>query len=449
MSEGEEQRSELLLRLAERVSAAAIRSGAEWADVAVSRSHETAVEVEKSAVASAETVRSEALSVRAVVGGARALVLVQGLREGEAEAVGRQAAELAREGTPDPDFVALPGPEPTPPEVPGLYDPAVARLTAREVVSLAGQNIEAARAVAPEAILAGHISTRWSESAFANSLGLTRTRRSTHISAGMFVVIRREDDVGSYYDFDVGRQLADVEVSGLSAEAARWALRFLGARKVASGRMALVLGPLACFGFLRGLAASCNAESIQRQRSFLVGRRGEQIASPHLTLIDDGLVPGGIGSGGYDGEGAPRKQVTLIRRGVFEAVLHNSYTAHKEHEPNTGHGSQGGGIAPTNIQVELGSRTAQEIIADTPDGIYLNVGGVSANSVSGDVSSSVDFGFKIVDGELAYPVTNTMVAGNILEFLRNIDAVSSDCRREPGNLLPTIRIQDVQVAGSG
>ncbi len=61
----------------------------------------------------------------------------------------------------------------------------------------------------------------------------------------------------------------------------------------------------------------------------------------------------------------------------------------------------------------------------------------------------MDFGFRIERGELAYPVTNTMVAGHILDFLQNIDAVSSDCRREPGNTLPTIRIQDVQVAGSG
>lgn len=448
MGKSEGQTPEQLLKVAERVTAAAMRSGAEWADTAVSRSREVTVEVEKNAVVSAETVRSEALSVRAVVGGARALVLVEGLQEAEAEAVGRQAAELARQGTPDPDFVALPAPEPAP-EVPGLYDPAVAHLGVQEVVSLAARNIDAARAVASEAILAGHITARSSESAFANSLGVARTHRSTHISAGMFVIVRRDDQVGSYYDFDVGRRLADVEIAGLSAEAARWAVRFLGARRVASGRMALVLGPLACFGFLRGLAASCNAESIQRRRSFLVGLRGERIASEHLTLIDDGLVPGGIGSGGYDGEGAPRRRVTLIRRGVFEAVLHNSYTANKDHEPNTGHGSQGGGIAPTNIQVEPGSRTADEIIADTEEGIYINAGGISANPVSGDVSSSVDFGFKIEHGELAYPVTNTMVAGNILEFLRAIDAVSSDCRREPGNTLPTIRIRDVQVAGSG
>jgi len=448
MAEQLRHSEERLLRIVERACAAATRAGAQWADVVVAASHEIAVELEKSAIASAEAVHSEVLSVRAIVDGGRGTVLLHGVDEAEAEAAGVRAATLARQATPDPDFVSLPGPEPAE-DVPGLYDPAVEALTIEEIVQMAAANIDVARAAATDPILSGNVGALSTASAFANSLGVTRAQRSTRISGGMFVVVRRGEDVGSYYDFDAGRRLEDVALVALSAEATRWALRFLGARRVPSGRMALVLGPLACFGFLRSLAANCNAESIQRSRSFLVGRQGEQIASSHLTLIDDGLVPRGISSGAYDGEGALRHPVTLIRRGVFESVLHNSYTANKAGVPNTGHGSQGGGIAPTNVQVELGSRTAEEIIADTQEGIYINAGGISGNTVSGDVSSSVDFGFKIEAGELAYPVTNTMVAGNILEFLRNIDAVSSDCRREPGNVLPTMRIRDVQVAGSG
>ena len=447
-ADGGKQGEDQLLEIAQRVCAAATRAGADCADASVIRSHEVVVELEKSSIASVETVHSEHLSVRAIVGGGRGVVHVRGLDAERAAAAAAQAAELARRSTPDPDFVALPGPEPAE-EVTGLFDPAVAALTVNDIAGLAASNIEAARSVAGEALLAGTIAAFARESALANSLGVARTQRSAFLSGGMFVIIRRGDDVGSYYDFDVGRQLADVAVGELSVEAARWAARFLGARRISSKRMALVLGPLASFSFLRGLAANCNAESIQRERSFLVGARGREIGSPHLTLTDDGLVPRGVSSGGYDGEGAPRRRVTLIRRGVFEGLLHNAYTANKAGEPNTGHGSQSGGIAPTNIQVELGERTATELIADTEEGIYINAGDLAANPASGDISSSVDFGFKIERGELAYPVTNTMVAGHVLEFLKKIDAVSSDCRREPGNMLPTIRIQDVQVAGSG
>ena len=75
------------------------------------------------------------------------------------------------------------------------------------------------------------------------------------------------------------------------------------------------------------------------------------------------------------------------------------------------------------------------------------MGGINPNGITGDVSSSVDFGFKIENGELAYPVMSTMVGGSFLDMLANIDAVSSDYRAEPGMIMPTVRIADVQVAG--
>ncbi len=77
----------------------------------------------------------------------------------------------------------------------------------------------------------------------------------------------------------------------------------------------------------------------------------------------------------------------------------------------------------------------------------MNIGSLNPDPVSGDISASVDFGFKIENGKLAYPVVNTMLSGHIFEVLRDIDAVSSDCREEPGNILPTIRISRMQVAG--
>jgi predicted Zn-dependent protease len=87
------------------------------------------------------------------------MVLLDGLDEGAVEAAGRQAAELAQQATPDPDFVALPRPQPAE-EVPELYDDAVSLLTVDEVVAIAASNIQAARAVAPDAILSGNMTAR-------------------------------------------------------------------------------------------------------------------------------------------------------------------------------------------------------------------------------------------------------------------------------------------------
>jgi PmbA protein len=91
--------------------------------------------------------------------------------------------------------------------------------------------------------------------------------------------------------------------------------------------------------------------------------------------------------------------------------------------------------------------TAAEIIKDIKEGLYINSGGLSPNSVTGEISATVDFGFKIENGELAYPVQSTVIGVNMLDLLKNIDAISSDYREEPGIVMPTVRAQNVRVAG--
>ena len=195
------------------------------------------------------------------------------------------------------------------------------------------------------------------------------------------------------------------------------------------------------------LCWAANAESIQRKRSWAVGKRGERVASAVVSLRDEPLIPRGLGSAPFDGEGFPHRPLEVVREGVLLTYFHNSYTANKAHEPNTGHASNGG-IAPTNIIPALGKKTAAEIIKETDSGIYVNMGGVSPNYVNGEISSVVDFGFKIERGELAYPVQNTMIAMNILDLLKNVDAISSDYREEPGAIMPTVRVSAAQIVSA-
>jgi PmbA protein len=151
-----------------------------------------------------------------------------------------------------------------------------------------------------------------------------------------------------------------------------------------------------------------------------------------------------MSSGCCDGEGFPRKPLVVVERGVLKSYLHNFYTANKGGEENTGHSTRGG-ISPTNIRPSLGSMTAAEIIEDTKEGLYINRSGLSPNSVTGDISATVDFGFKIENGKLAYPVQNTMVGVNILDLLKSIDAISSDYREEPGIVMPTVHSSRLSV----
>ena len=435
------------LHLAEQTLKTAMDLGAEWCDVSLGSGRHIGVTLEKTAVKSADSGHSESASVRAFINGAMGYATCGGLGEDRLAAVARRAVGMAREGTPDPDFRSLPEPQETTP-VAGLYDPAVAGMSVEDVVNLAVANIRLARELEPGVNLSGNVGLETGQSVLVSSTGIRLSKERTRLEADIEAAITRGDDKGYFYDFDSGRMLADCRIAELSRAAIEGARRMLGARRMTSGRMPIVLGPLAAEDFFGDLIASANAESIQRGRSYLTGRLGQKIAGDVVTLVDDGLIDRGLYSGEYDGEGAPRRRVTVFNSGVFNAQLHNSYTAAKAGEPNTGHGVRSGGIHHTNVCPALGTRTAAEIIRETGDGLYLAISHFSPNPSTGDLSASVDFGFRIVRGEIAYPVESTMIAGNMLDMAAAIDAVSSDYRDEPGNRMPTIRIQDVQVAGA-
>jgi PmbA protein len=427
--------------------ARAVRLGAEWCDVSAGTGRDISVTIEKTGIKTADAGQGEDLAIRVFVRGGMGYAAVSGRDPADiAEAVERAVA-LAKEATPDPDFKRLPAPDPAP-QVEGLFDDRVAGMGVADVVRIAAANLEAAKALEPDVNLSGNVGLSVGEGALATSTGIALAVRGTDVGASIDALVKRGSDVGFFYDFDFGRFLADCRLEDVGTSAVLSARRFLGAKRIKSGRMTLVLGPLASYGFLGGVVGAANAESIQRGRSYLCDRFGEVIGSPHLTLVDDGLIPRGLHSGAHDGEGTRRRRLTVIDRGRLVSLLHNSYTAGKACTESTGHGTHSGGISATNLRPALGERPAAEILREVREGIYLESGELRADPASGDISASIDFGFLIRDGQLVHPVESAMIGGNIFDLLAHLDAVSSDAREEPGALMPTVRIQDVQIAGA-
>ena len=444
MTERDEQS---YLDLATQCVEKAVRLGAEWCDVAAGTGRDIAVTIEKSGIKTADAGQGESLAIRCYVEGGMGYATVGGRDRGDIDQAVERAVALAKEATPDPDFKRLPDPQPEP-EVEGLFDETVAGLSVEKIVRIAVANIEAGKAMEPDVNLSGHVALAVGSGALASSTGAALKSRATDISADISALIRRDGDTGYFYDFDFGRHLADCRLERVAESAVDGARRFLGAKRIESRRMTLVLGPLASYGFLAELVAAANAESIQRGRSYLCDRLGKPVASTHLTIVDDGLVPRGIRSGAHDGEGTRRRPLTVIEEGRLASLLHNSYTAGKAGVESTGHGTHACGISPTNLRPALGQKPAAEILREVQDGIYLESGEIRPDPASGDISASIDFGFLIKDGRIVHPVENAMLGGSIFDLLEHLDAVSSDARQEPGILMPTLRIQDVQIAGA-
>ncbi len=361
------------------------------------------------------------------------------------EEIVESSVSLAKNTSADPYFRSLPHPRPSLP-VEELWDEKVARLQKSEVVSWVKEILQEAKEEEPEIRISGELSLSQNHYFLLNSHGIEFKHSFTHLSLGLYGVLWKGDEAGSFFDFIESHNLEDFSYPGIGKRISRKAREYLGARKLKTGKLPVVLGPLSTFYFLRALAHSLNAEDIQRGRSFFCNLLEKKIASEIFTLADDGLQKGGLYSSSYDGEGTPRRRLPLFQEGYLLNYLHNSYTAGKTGKESTGHATFGGGIAPTNLILQRGTRTLKEIIGSLREGIYLEFSSLSPHPVTGDISQPVDFGFKIEKGEITYPLKNVMIGENFLRILSRIEEISSDYRSIPGNPVPGILIGSVFVS---
>jgi len=435
-----------LLELAEYGCEIAKKEGAEFVDAVAHRGRNISVGIERNFIKHGNVSTYSGMSIRAFVKGGMGFASISGLKKEEILNLAKKASVLAKNAQPDPDFVALPSPPESYPVVEGLFDEGIQGIDAGKLVEYLRRIIEEARSVNRDVVVNGGTGLHYSETAIVNSAGIHAGMRSSVIHISASATIRMGDEVGTFFDFDNARRLSDFNPAGIGVNATRMAMKFLGARHIRGGIMPVIFGPLSGLNIFRTLCYNANAEDIQRNRSYLLGKKGEQIASEVVTIVDDPLIPGGMNSSPYDGEGFPHTKLTVVERGVLKTWLHNSYTANKGKEKNTGHSTRGG-ISPTNVIVVPGRKTERELISEIKDGIYVAMGDISPNRITGDISATIDWGFKIENGEIAYPVKNVMIGMHMLDFLKNIDAVSSDYREEPGAIMPAVRVQNVKIAG--
>jgi len=189
---------------------------------------------------------------------------------------------------------------------------------------------------------------------------------------------------------------------------------------------------------------AASGESIFRKASFLVGQLGEQIATERLTIIDDGLILRGLGSRPFDAEGLPTRRTVVIRNGVLESYLLNSYTARKLGLKSTGNAGRGlsgaPGVEAGNLYVEPGTHSPAEIIKSVSKGLLITeLLGFGVNIVTGDYSRSAG-GIWIENGELTFPVQGVTIAGNLKEMLNSIEMIGNDLDFRGSVVSPTLLI---------
>ena len=256
--------------------------------------------------------------------------------------------------------------------------------------------------------------------------------------------------LGSYDDRR--RIFADLNTPDrVGRKAAERAVARLGAKPVGSTRAPVIFEAEAASGFLAGLSGAFSGLNILEQRSFLAGRKEKPIASPLVTIVDDGILRRGLASRPFDGEGAQTRRTVVVDRGVLLRFLHTTATARRFGVQPTGNASRGYDSVPvvgvTNLYLDRGATKPETMISQVDRGLYVTgTAGFGFDLASGEYSQQVE-GYWIEKGKLTTPVEGVTVAGKLDDMLMGIDAVGRDLEFRSQFSSPSIRFKELTIAG--
>jgi PmbA protein len=453
MSEASEAR-DIVSRALERVRAA----GADAADAVLVRGNALESRVRDREIDFVKQSRNRTLGLRALVrGAAGASSAMSSTSDLSADAVVRMASEtvaLARATAEDP-HAGLPegGYAEDTPDL-GLFEHADRSVDIEARIAEARRAETAARSVDARITNSegSEVGSHFSHVVYGNTEGFLGDYESAAHSLFSEPIASSNGAMQRDYWYTTGRRLADLEdAEAVGRRAARRALRRLDGRRVPTCEAPVIFDALTAPSLVRHIAGCVNGYSVYRRTSFLAERKGEVVASEGVSVIDDGRLPGGLGSKPFDGEGQPTRRNILVDRGRLTSWLLDSYSARKLGEASTGSAARSAGsapsAAPTNLWLEPGDRTLEEIIADTPRGLLVTeLIGMGFDPVTGDYSRGAA-GLWIENGEITHPVEEITVAGNLGEMLMSIDAIGSELVWLGAVASPALRVSRMTIAG--
>jgi len=287
---------------------------------------------------------------------------------------------------------------------------------------------------------------------YANSLGFVGHYRTTSYSLTVVPVASQNGAMQRDYWYSSHRKFSKLESpAAIGKIAAERTLRRLGARRVKTQDAPVVFDPQMAASLLRHLAGAISGPALYRKTSFLLGKLGEQIAMRDVSIIDDARIPSALGSKPFDGEGLPTQRTTVVKDGILNSYLLDSYSARKLGMQSTGSASRSFSDAPTasttNLFLEPGTVSPAEIIRSVRSGLYVTeLSGFGVNPVTGDYSRGAT-GLWIESGELTYPVEEITIAGNLLSMFQNIEVIGNDLELRSTVAAPTLKIAQMMIAG--
>ena len=448
-------RLELSQELARDILAQAKQKGATEGDVVMVESDSFFVTVRLGEVEKISQAQEKRLGVRLFFGHSSATGSTSDISRDSLKNLVNDTCVMARATVPD-EFSGLPLPEELAREVGNLdlLDDQARSLSVEEKIRLAREAEEKALGFDPRITNSegGEFSNQFNRLIYANSAGFSGEYEGSAFSLSAAPVAKSNGTMQRDFWYSSQRKFSRLESpQAVGQKAAERVLRRLGARKIKTREVPVIFDPETAGSLMRHLSRGLSGDSLYRGASFLMGKVGSQIASDLVTVVDDGTIPAALGSKPFDGEGLPVKEKRVVEKGVLQSYLLDTYSGRKLGYPSTGNASRSvgepPGVAPTNFYLSPGTHSPEEMIGSVEEGIYVTeLIGFGVNLVSGDYSRGAA-GLWIERGQLAYPVEELTIAGNLKEMLLNIEMVGNDLDMRYRVSSPTVKISRLTVAG--
>ncbi len=435
------------------------KQGADHADVMITSGSDFTVTVRMGEIETLTEAGSKSMGIRVFRGRRKFLSSTSDFDLPAVERFLRESLALAAltgeddaSGLPDREELADPAAMPHL----GLCDEAIESIPTERRVEMARTAEQAAFDFDPRITNSSgaDFSSTMATTVLANSLGFVGSYRESRVGISVSPVIEVGDKKQTDFWFSQGRRAADLaDPAAVGREAARRVLLRLDPVKPETREVPVILDPLTAGGLLRMLFRATSGDMAWRKQTFLADRLGQPIASELVTVVDDPLRPGELGSRPFDAEGVRSRRNVVVERGILTRFLTSTYSARRLGLRSTGNAARNTnsepGVGPSNFFLEPGKHDPEEIIASVADGLYVtSMMGFGVNLTTGDFSRGAA-GVWIENGKLTRPVAEITVASNMRDMLRGIVMVGSDIHHDWGSVRsPTLKIAAMTVSGT-
>lgn len=434
-----------IMKLTENLVSYGRKKGADQVEVLITESSDFSASVLKGKIEKLTEAGSKTSSIKVIKGEKVINVSSSDLNTETLHGLIDRSITRAKLLNPDP-FSALPEKEDikVDPESLKIYDEAIATLSPQKKIERA--KIVEKMSMADKRVkkcFGSEVSTFVGINYLANSNGFSEAYRRTSIQCNIYLQSGEGDNLFDEGKSDYSRRLDGLmSPEALAKEALHRVTRLIGAKKIPTETMPVVLEPNQAAMILGFLNSCVNGGNVFRKQSFLADKLNEKIAANHITVVDDGLMPGSPGTKPFDGEGVPVRKTLVVEKGVLKSFLLDTYAARKLKMKSTGNA-----FGANNLYIQPGKYTPEEIIKTVDKGLLLT--GTMAfglNNSTGNISKGA-FGMLIEKGKVTQPVAEITISGNLGDVLKNITMIGNDLKHTSTIVAPTMLVSEMVIGG--